>query len=73
MTNKDCFSVQLVDSVKEEIKCCSKYVSREDLAERFGTSRETLCRKINDPYKMSIADLSLIADSLGKSLRFYFE
>ena len=73
MIRKDYFSEQLVDSVKEEIVCCPEYVSREKLAARLGTRRETLCRKINDPCKLSLAELDMIAAALGKSLHFYFE
>ncbi len=73
MIRKDYFSERLVDSVKEEIVCCSEYVSREKLAARLGTTRETLCRKINDPRKLSLAELEMIAAALGKSLHFYFE
>ena len=73
MIQKDCFSEKIVDGIKDEIRCCSSYVTREELASKVGTSRATLCRKINDPYKMSLADLCQIAEALGKSLHFYFE
>ena len=73
MIQKDYFSKKIVDSVKEEILCCPEYVSRDDLAERLHTTRETLCRKINDPRRLSIAELDLIAAALGKSLHFYFK
>lgn len=73
MIRKDYFSEKLVDSVKEEIVLCQEYVSREDLAERLKTTRETLCRKINNPCKMSLAELDMIAAALGKSLCIYFK
>ena len=64
---------KLVDSVKEEITLCSEYVDRASLAQKLEMSRETLCRKINDPAKMSIDELSKIAVALGKSLHFSFK
>lgn len=73
MIQKDYFSEKLVDTVKEEILCCDTYISREDLAERLNTTRETLCRKINNPCRLSIAELEMIAAALGKSLHIYFK
>lgn len=67
------FSEILVDTVKEEIILCPEYVDQASLAQKLEMSRETLCRKINDPAKMSIDELSKIAVALGKSLHFYFE
>ena len=73
MIDKDYFSENLVDSIKEEIIICQEYVSQEILAERLNTSRETLCRKINNPCKMSLAELDMIAAALGKSLCICFK
>lgn len=67
------FSERLTDSLKEEISLCDNYVSRASLARMMNMSRESLCRKINHPEKISLEELAEMAAALGKSLHFYFK
>ena len=73
MIHLDPFSERLSDSIKEEITLCPNYTSQASLAQGVEMARETLCRKVNDPRKISVYELASIAAALGKRLHIYFE
>ena len=51
-----------------EIGMIQRGLNRQQLADRCGIPYSSLCRKLNNPSLMSLAELALVMSALGKEI-----